>query len=700
MAKNKNEMRETLPYLCWERYHNTFYNRSNVHEMMQESRNFVSGHQYESDEINDLPKPVFNICREEVEKTVAKLLEVQPAVEFVADVDAENLTKLDNFYEYQLAEIDDEDIRSRVCRTGMIDGVAVVTTSFDEDTLGVESLFKGFLKREIIPFERTFYENPYCNDIQDQQYWGYHFRMSVNAVKHLVEGKSKEEIDELILPEDYYDAQTKYSTQNIDNQTVNVYVRFFRLDGEVFFEMATRWCDIYEHPHALNPKINEKLIKMKKKDFLAKLDDVDIEEYKQIVDYDLDDPKYTLFTKAVRFSNKEYKKAKSKFYRYPVSVFRPYPIEGSILGESAVSLIIANQKIINYTFLLIILIMQSHAMPKILAKPSALKGQEYDNSPNQILTDYTPITEYNGWGITRLSSGDAVNSNLIEIGSSIIKLTRNINGFDDLVSNITNDTSGYAYQQVVKQANLTLQEPQKKFWKYVKDIARTDILYFKHYINKAKYYVKQSDSKVSLDNRYKEMSEQLNAKMGKNKKLPDVRKIQVLDIDSQMFDSEFNVTIEVEAGIAGSQISESQHYQQVFQYIASGNLDADKIRVMIENDPAFSSKTRQRIMHSLEALEISQLQIKNQEIAELRGMIENLVANLQTANQNLEILKMRDKAKEEALKENIEMNQKFFESFAPKNTMTESEVKSNNAKGRSGGSFSKGGSETVANTSK
>ena len=148
---------------------------------------------------------------------------------------------------------------------------------------------------------------------------------------------------------------------------------------------------------------------------------------------------------SLRINDKEYRKAKSKFYRYPVAVFRPYPIEGSILGESAVSLIIANQKIINYTFLLILLIMQSHAMPKILTKPSALNGQTYDNSPNQILTDYTPITEYNGWGITRLSSGDAVNSNLIEIGSSMLKLTRNINGFDDLVSNVTNDTSGYAY---------------------------------------------------------------------------------------------------------------------------------------------------------------------------------------------------------------------------------------------------------------
>ena len=694
------ENRETIPYLCWKRYHDTFYQQSNVEEMMNECRNFVSGHQYEETEYNDLPKPVFNICREEVEKTVAKLLEVKPAVEFIADINSENLAKLDNFYEYQMNEIDDEDIRSRVCRTGIIDGTAVAITSFDEDTIGVQSLFKGFLKREIIPFERTFYENPYCNDIQDQQYWGYYFLMSVSAVKKMVEGKTKEEIDELIVPENYFEPNKNFSSNKIDNQTIKVYVRFFRIDGEVYFELATRWCDIYEHPHALNPEINAKLIKMKKKQFLKKLNNDNLDENKAIIDYDFDDPKYTLFTKAVRFNDKEYRKAKSKFYRYPVAVFRPYPIEGSILGESAVSLIIANQKIINYTFLLILLIMQSHAMPKILTKPSALNGQTYDNSPNQILTDYTPITEYNGWGITRLSSGDAVNSNLIEIGSSMLKLTRNINGFDDLVSNVTNDTSGYAYQQVVKQANLTLQEPQKKLWKYVKETARNDILYFKHYINKAQYYVKLSDSEVNLKERYRDMAMQVNHTMGKEEELPEVKKVHVMNVDSKMFDSDFNVSIEVESGIAGSQISESQHYQQVFQYIASGNLDADKIRVMIENDPAFSNKTRQRIMNSLDALEISQLQIKNQEINELKGMIQNLVSNLQTANQNLEILKMRDQAKDRALKENINQNKAFFEAMIPQNTMTESEVKANNAKGISGGSFSKGGNETITNTSR
>ena len=690
-----SKLRETIPYLCYKRYHDNFYTKSNLEAVLKECRDFVAGNQYEIDQVNDLPKPTFNICREYAEKVVAKLLEIKPAVSFIADIDTKNLQTLDNFYEYQMKEIDDEDTTYQVCKQGVVDGMGVAITSFDNDTLGIASLFKGFLKRKVIPFEQTFWENPYCDDEQDQQYWGYVFQMEVKAVKKLVEGKREKEIDELILPEDYFEANEVYenkSAEDIDNEIVNVYVRFFRIDGEVFFEMCTRWCDLYEYPHALNPRMNEKISKMKKKGLMKKLENEEEDDDKKIIDYDFDDGKYTLFTKAVRFNEKEYKKNKSKFYRYPISVFRPYPIVGSILGESGVALIIANQKIINYIFLLIILIMQSHAMPKILAKPEALKGQEYDNSPNQMLTDYTPLASNVQWGITRLSSGDAINSNLIEIGTNIIKLTRNINGFDDLISNISNDTSGYAYQQVVRQANLTLEQPQKRLWKYIKNNARNDILYFKHYVPKAKYYTKMSDSQYELNENYRNMSVNLmNKGVIPEEKLPETQMIKVNEISEEMFDKDFNVCIEVEQGIASSQITESQHYQQVFQYIASGNLDADKIKLLIQNDPAFSAKTRQRIMYSLEALENSQLQIKNQEINELKQMINTLMANLRTSSENIEYLKMRDVAKDKALTENIKQNKAFFESYANQiNTKTESEVKAMNAKGISGGSFAKG----------
>lgn len=692
----ENKYIETEAYKCYKRYKDSFYLKSNLDAVLKENRDFVAGNHYSSYH-GDLPKPTFNICREYIEKVSAKLLETKYSISFIADMDTENLTTLDNFYDCQMKEIDDEEYIAQATRMGLIDGVGVMITSFDEDTLGIPTLFRGFLKRQVIPFEQTFWENPYCEDEQDQQYWGYYLNMQISAVKKMVEGLSEQEINELIVPENYLSMSSVYqdrTSEDIDSEQVRVYVRFFRIDGEVFFEMTTRWCNLFEYPHALNPKINNKVIKLKKNELDKKIQNDEVSTDKKINDYNFDDAKYTLFSKAIAFNDKDYKKSKSKFYRYPVSIYRPYPIVGSILGESGVSMIVANQKIVNYIFLIIILIMQSHAMPKILTKPEALKGQEYDNSPNQILTDYTPISSGVAWGITRLSSGDAINSNLIDIGSNIINLTKNINGFADLISNISSETSGYAYQQVVQQANLTLELPQKRLWRCIKNNARTDLLYFKHYVPKAKYYVKLSDSEYELNENYRNLSQKLvdtgNTDLPPGTTLPRTRTVQVKEVNSTMFDSDFNVIIDIEQGIASSVLTESQHYNQVFQYIAAGNLDADKIKLLIQNDPAFSAKTRQRITNSLEVLETSQLQLKNQEINELQTMIQTLVENLKISQQNLEILKLRDKSRNKAFDESIKENKAFFEAYASQNQplMSESEVKALNAKGISGTSFS------------
>lgn len=697
MADNE-QRKETVPYKCYKRYRDTFYNKSNLDEVLKENRDFYSGRQY-SDMPSNMPKPTFNICREGVEKIMAKILETKSAIQFIADMDTENLQTLDNFYEYQMKEIDDDEITAMVCKMGLIDGMGVSITAYDDDTIGSNSQFRGFLKREVIPFENTYWENPYTSDEQDQQYWGYVMPMEVSAVKAICEGdRSDEELNRLLAPE-YEQLSTTNSEKlasDIDGNVINVYTRFFRLDGEVYFELATQFCDIYEHPHALNPRLNEEKIKKAKEEYLKSLEkEEEQSQDKEIRDYIFDPSKYTLFTKAKKSNDKELKKSKSKFYRYPVSIYKPYPQHGSIVGESFVSQIVANQKIINYIFLMIILIMQNHAMPKILTKPDALRNQVYDTSPNQILVDYTPIQSGVQWGITRLQSGDAVNSNLIEIGNNVLKLTRNINGFDDLTASVTADTSGYAYQQMVQQANVTIQQPQKRLWRYLKNNARTDILYFKHYIPSAKYYIRLDDASYELNENYRQMAQGVidsGSVPSLNKEiLPQTQRVQVKDIGEEMFDSDFNVTIDVEQGIASSQLSESQHYQNVFQYIASGNLDADKIRLMVENDPAFSAKTRSRVLKSLEALENSQLQVKNDEITQLKQMCEQLVAQLNQSKQQIDYLGARDKARNQAFKQSIDENKAAVEAFAnqpQQGLMTESEVKSQNAKGKSGGSFS------------
>lgn len=674
-----NKPQTTIAYNCYSLYRNSFFVNNNIESKLKEYRDFFHDRQYERIS-SKVPQPTLNVCREFCEKSVAKLLEAPYHIVFTADEDSKDLNKLESFYEYQMKQIDDDTIDYQIVMNGFVDGIGIAFTTFDKDTYGSNTKFRGFLKRAVIPFEQTFFENPYITNIQDQKYLGYVYQMSVGAVKKILEKPTKEKL-ELIVPEDYFDFEN-YNTQNIDSKQVNVYCRLFRVDGEVVFELSTKYCDLFEHPHFLNPTKNENTLN----NLEQSSDDKSIKDYKNT-----DEAKYVLFEKAVRGNNE---KEKNKFNRYPVSVFRPRPRNNSILGESPLKGIIPTQKTINYNLQQIMLIEQSHSMPKILAKPEALKNQVYDTSPNQIIYDHTPVTRGVQWGITRLSSGDAINSNIIGLATTFIELTRQINGFENIVANANNDISGYAFQQMNAQANLMLEQPQKRFWEYKRENARSDLLYFKHYIEEASYYEVRSESEIELQENYRAMSQDfinkgMDESIPQGEVLPSVKKVIRHDIEKEFFDKDFEVSVEVESGVAGSAISESQHYQQVFQYIAAGNLRPDMIRVMVENDPAFSKRLKQRVINSIKSSEVTALARKEDELNQAKQLINTLTQKLKESNLNTENIKERYKALEKASIDNAKMNAEFVKLARNNGDLkTESEVKSDNAKGISGGTFS------------
>lgn len=672
-----NEPKWSDTYIAYNTYRNGYFSTSNVKQKLEQVRAFYSGKQYE-DTADDLPKPLINICRETVQKYVAKILETPVHISFISDQDDLTLKKLDDFYEYQTSEIDDEEIRSEIVERGFVDGIGISLTAFDKDTDGLYSSFKGFLKRQVIPFEDMFFENPFNKDIQSQGYIGYFTQMSIKAIKGILKSEYERETKEykekldLIKPEDYFtktDSYADYDTDLIDEEIINVYVLLFRVKGEVYFDMSTKYCSIFKKAHALNPNKND-----------IGFDSKDI----------IDSEKFLIYEKAEKKRKSD--NEKKKFCRYPVQVFVPYPLTRSLIGESVITMLIPNQKNINYIFLLVMLIMQNHAMPKILVKPETLNGQEYDNSPNQILVDYTSITSGTQWGITRLNGDGAVNSNLLDIGSTLIALTQNIFGTNNLTAN-AGDLSGFAYQQIVAQNNLILEQPQKRYFHYLKETAKNDLLYFKFYIDdEANYYGIRSEAETRLNERYREMSQELEPMINSDSPevLPKTPRIEKITLNKEIFDKDFAVIVDVETGVASSVVSESQHYQTIFQYIASGNIDADKIRILVENDPALSVKLRQRFSASLDELEVSQIAIKNAEIDRLKQVINELVGNLETANNNINLLKARDDAREKAFRDTTKENQAIVKTALDNqgSLLSESEVKSNNAKGISGTSFS------------
>lgn len=694
---------ETIAYSQWKSYWERFIIPAGVIEALNERRRFFRGDQYARQYAKNAPKPTLNLCQEAVYKIAGKLCGTERHFSFVADKDDEDLAKLDSFYEYQLEKMGRKRTVCDVTMVGLIDGTGVVFTAFDADTIGTEGLYKGFLKDRVTPFEDCFWSNPWTDDPQEMRYCGYRIEMEISAVKALIEGDkaTRRKKERYVAKENFFSAQPPYEFDKVtDSDLTWVYVRFFRKNGETYFELATQYVTLTDHPHALNPAVTEAVLKDAEGNH---------NEGRVVKDYDTDDAQYTISTEAQRETHEGHVRAKRKFSRFPVHVCIPYgeSPRKCILGRSLVAMIIPNQKLYNYCYLLVTLIMQYHAMPKWIAKPGALGNQTIDNSPNQVIIDYTKIQDVggNGFGLTRMASGEAINSNLIDIGDTIAANTRFIFGFANLEATGTSIDSGYEYAQRMKQVNLPLEIPQQNVWHFCAEMARTDLMYFTHYIDKASFYSIKSEAEQALNEDYRRLEQDMidsgKSVLPKGTQLRKTRRFEMQTIDRSFFDDEFDVAIEVEQGIAGSELTESQHYNQIWTYVAQGNLTADKIRMLVSGDPAISRKTKAKISAALEQLEVSQLAMKDQQIQALQQAIQELQGYMRFSQQVIKHQQAKQQATEQAALDQSRVASELLRSREQNPNgpqMSESEVKSNNAKGRSGGHFAGGGSETIYDT--
>ena len=704
----------TIAYEQYRHYVDGFITPGGILQALEERRRFYRGDQYAKGYASNSPKPTLNLVHEGVTKIGAKITGTKRYIEFIADKDDESLAKLDDFYDYQTKKMKRDLTIADATMIALIDGTAVVFTAFDADTIGTEGLYKGFLKDRICPFETTFWSDPWTDDPQEMRYCGYFLDMEVGAAKELIEGEEEEraEKEKYIAKEDFFLGSAPYDFDKItDSDLTRVYVRFFRKNGEVYFELSTQYVDLTSHPHALNPKLAESRSAEMVKEFEKQRKEVEKAGTTLVADYETDPSSNTVFTDAKPETHGDYVKVKDKFSRYPVAVCIPYPElpHKCILGHSLSAMIIPNQKLYNYCYLLVTLIMQYHAMPKWVQKPNALGNQIIDNSPNQVLTDYTKIQDVggNGFGITRLTSGEAINSNLIQIGDTLADNTRFMIGFANLEASGTSIDSGYEYGLRMKQINLPLEIPQMHVWDFCAELARNDLMYFKHYISNAKFYTVRSDASMAVNENYRNMEQQfINAgksALPKGTVLGRSQRVEVGTISEGFFDAEFDVHIEVEQGIAGSELTESQHYNQIWTYVAQGNLTADKIKMLVQGDKAISRKTRATVMSALEDLETSQLAMKDQKIQALEQAVSELQNYMKFSQQVIQFQKNKQKATEQAAMEQNRvaaqlLRSKDQQAAAAGQQMSESEVKSLNAKGISGGSFSGGGNDTIYNT--
>lgn len=356
-----------------------------------------------------LPRPVVNLIKMIVRNKSAAILSTPVRLVYSTDqtVKSELIRVFNDFANYMVKEMRQEEIDDECVRDGAVKGTYVYHYYWDSEAQGKDGTIKGGLRVEKIDPLNIFFSNPTETDEQRQKWVMISSREDVSSVR----ARADEDVnlDEIQPDEndDYY-----YSEEQEESGLVTVLTKYFRQDGEVYCLRATKGT-VINKPFPITPRVDGE-----KNAYRATL--------------------------------------------YPVVVGSYDRREKSIYGIGEVEGLIPNQQAINFLFAMQTLETQELGWGKYVVRPDALRGQRITNEPGQVLTDYSA----DGKGISRMDAPTFTNMPLTLI-QNLMDATRVVTGSTEVMTGetLSGQMSGAAIAQLQSQAQLPIEHLQKRFWR-------------------------------------------------------------------------------------------------------------------------------------------------------------------------------------------------------------------------------------------
>lgn len=683
-----------------------YKDKSNLTKYVTEAQDFYNGNHYKGANDDNSIRVTLNFCSFSTNLKSAKIVGTQRYITFTADNTEYDCHKLQRFDEYNMHKLDEQTNDFQSCLDGFNNGTAIASYRWDEDDTTYKGIYKGGLASEQLDILQFAVANPYLESIQNQKWVMYWKDEDVLAIRDMVERSNKkdeEEVKRRIVPDNY----TGVDKEDVNHGLVTVFTRYFRIEGEVCFMCSTKEVDLFEYPHFLNPKVNASVKKKMKQiiDDFKKGDDEEEQEFNRVPDYKIDYEDVAIqVSEAEIFSDDDYVKTKEKFYLYPFARFVPYAIKGSFYGRSDIKDMIPIQKGINFAISMVLKCVENNAYNKIFVKDGALEGQVITNEAGQVITDYSRMT--NGWGI-KFAESQPMPNGVIDFTNRLFDMTRVVYGFNDVMDgSVTNqDISGYAVQQMIKQANSSIEQQQQLFWRFCKEKAEIRLMFYKFYVDKAKYAFELEDYQVedlemkrqALLGRRSELR-----KEGKELEIGDVnldeptRKTQIRDFKgSEIYGIRFDISIDVMQGLADSKLAESQMWDTLVMNGNIQNLEPDMLELYLEANPTVSQRTKATLKSVVEKQKRTENYALKQRLQEAMSYLQKITtyAKELEAQNGYKTHYIDNLTKE--FTEKIGVANKVITSqnkalAVKKAGAPEGEVKSNNARGIGGGDITDG----------
>ena len=273
---------------------------------------------------------------------------------------------------------------------------------------------------------------------------------------------------------------------------------------------------------------------------------------------------------------------------------------------------------------------ENNAYNKILVKPDALRGQ--------VITDHSNQT--NTWGIKMLETPPIPNG-LLDFSDRLLGMTRVVYGFNDVMDgSVTNkDMSGYMLQQMIKQSNTAIEQQQQIFWVYNEDMAEIRLMFYKHYVDEAKY---TSEKPIEV---YDEEEEARNILLKAKERGVDFQtmpgateedfskpthRVEVKDIKGEdLWGVNFDISCKAMQGLADSKLVEQQMFENLFMNGQIQNIDPRWLQAYFDSNPAVSPRTRAAIRNAIAKQEKSRISQLENQLKELQQKTLQIMAYCQ-----------------------------------------------------------------------
>lgn len=566
---------------------------------------FYEGRQWpaKTEATKDIPRPIVNIVKFIVRNKKSSIVGSPVSIVFTSNKKPDLAQKLTEFNKIIEAEMEMDEVRNRKVQDGIVKGTGVVHYYWDSEARGEMGDYEGGVRAEIIDPLNTFFANPQERDEQKQKWILIASRVEVSAAKAMLDEKHKAAAED-IVPDD---ADIMYTDENEQEgeKLVTVLTRYFRKDGEVYYERATKSVMLHD-PEPMTPKRfdiedefdkedtesfeNFDFIKVAKR---AERSDEDTQYSSDEEEIDDGEDKLQDSPRAAVISQGK------KFSLYPISVYNYEPREKSIYGIGEVEGVIPNQKAVNFNLAMQLLSIQNLAWGKWIVKPGALGSQKINNRPGQVLTDHTP----NGVkGISR-SDEPAISNAPMSFTDALVNMTRVVTGSTEVLTGEQNSAgqSGAAIANLQSQALKPIQELRDRYLRSCKREAKIVKQFYEFFYDGKRYEYKDDQNVIDEE-------------------------FYGADYQDTMFD------ISVEAG-AGTPYSESLMVQLLSEFLAAGYIDFNTYLELLPSQIAVFKSSLSKQLKEGNLAKMKQMQQQLAATQEQMKQIQEYVQELQKCMQ-------------------------------------------------------------------